>query len=86
MNLNDNFMSEKEIFSNTTSETPLSAEFDELCQKCGKLTGKKIAVGNSHGWCANCLVEVKQELEDGKEYFAELRKAREARETEKEKN
>lgn len=59
-------MSEKEIFSSAVSETPPEAEFDELCQKCGKPTGKKIAVGNSHGWCANCLMELKQELEDFK--------------------
>lgn len=73
-------MSEKEIFSASTSETPLEAEFDEICQKCGQPTGKKIAVDNSHGWCSKCFAGVQQEFEDGKEYFAELRKAREARE------
>ncbi len=76
-------MSEKDFFSSGASETPPEAEFDEICQKCGQPTGKKIAVSNSHGWCANCLVEVKQELEDSRAYFAELRRAREAMEVAK---
>lgn len=82
MNLKDNFMSEKEFFSSGTSETPPEAEFDELCQTCGAPTGKKIAVGDSHGWCAKCLVDYRQEYEDAREHFAEIRRRTEAREAE----